>query len=55
MLSEYSGFSTVKQLLDLFECDEPETYYDFHPYYAEHNQNNSNDCVMLSKCIASSR
>ena len=41
-----SDFPLVESLLNSVECEEPQTYYNFWRQYIE---NNSSNCVMLSK------
>ena len=43
-----SDFPLVKKLLNLFECDDPDTYYNFPPRYID-SEANLTECLMLSK------
>ena len=44
LLNDYPDFQMVKGLLNSFECNQPETYYNFDESYID-----SSDCIMLSK------
>ena len=44
-----SDFQLVQKLLNSFECDDPQTYYNFPSQYIE---NNSTNCLMISAYIS---